>query len=265
MQKKNTKLGLDNSNPAIERVNWSVRNVQAFQTTRHHPNITNKNLFDIQSSYGNFNLGLHVNDDEQQVNHNRCYIEQYLLQGKKIQWLNQVHGNDVAFIEQVSSEPLTADACITENKDIALAIMTADCLPILLASHNGEKIAAIHGGWRSLAANIIEITIKKMALNTTDIQVWLGPCIGDSAFEVGSEVKAAFVNINPQYSSAFKIKNHDKYLASLHTLAKIQLMNLGVTAIYSLAECSYSLPQKYYSYRRRSVTGRMASIIAHMP
>ena len=144
--------------------------------------------------------------------------------------------------------------------------MTADCLPILLSNRDGSEIAAIHAGWRPLAANIIEETITLMQSSVNDIVVWMGPCIGEQVFEVGQEVKQAFCQVSTQFEQAFKLiksLNDDpiKYLANLHLIAQLQLLNLGVKNITTLNECTHTLRDKYYSYRRDGQTGRMGSII----
>jgi YfiH family protein len=260
MPKKNTKLDmLHRTSSAIELVQWSAPSVLAFQTTRHHPKITTDTS--LYSPYNAFNLGLHVDDDEIVVNANRSYIEQNLIAGKKIQWLEQVHGSDVAIVSYVNEQPIVADACITENKNIALAIMTADCLPILLCNTQGTKVGAVHGGWRSLAGNILENIVTKMAVDANELQAWLGPCIGRDAFEVGVDVYDAFVLQSKQFEKAFKIHKSGKYLADLHLIAKIQLKSLGVKKINILDECTFDNSNKYYSYRKHSITGRMATII----
>lgn len=248
-------------NPSIELVTLPALNVLAFQTTCHHPdkktNVT-KNL-----PYKSFNLGLHVADNKTAVEQNRYYIEKTLLGGKPIQWLEQVHGSNIAEVNHYNSTPLIADASITENKGIALAIMTADCLPILLATKKGAKVAAIHGGWRPLADNIIAKTIAHMTDDANDLVAWLGPCIGPDKFEVGEDVYSAFVTNNELFSSAFISTTEGKYLANLHKIAKIQLHQHGVTTISTLAECTYTNDDKYYSYRRNPTTGRMATIICY--
>jgi len=228
------------------------------------------------SPYQGFNLGLHVGDDVEQVQENRRHLVKLLPSNTEIQWLDQVHGNEVVQVSMVSPQPLIADAAITCQKNICLAIMTADCLPILLTDKRGQEVAAIHGGWRPLAANIITQTLTKMQSQPDDILAWLGPCIGNTAFEVGTEVRAQFVNQHRLFAPAFtpsKPAEHlstkhlgnkglgDKYLADLHAIAKIQLQLLGVKHISSLPECTFTQTDKYYSYRKHAVTGRMASLI----
>lgn len=260
------------TNSAIEFVQWpehssinsSINNenidekILAIQTTRVTPNDLSG---DKTSPYQGFNLGLHVGDCAQQVENNRNTLQESLPKNTKIQWLEQVHGNEVVEISHVSKQTIIADAAVTSEKNICLAIMTADCLPILLVSKSGDEIAAIHGGWRPLVANIISNTLDKMKTPAAEIFAWLGPCISKSAFEVGSEVKASFVQESDCFNSAFTAKTNGKYLADLHKIAKLQLENLGINQISTLPECTYSNSNKYYSYRKNAITGRMASLI----
>ena len=257
MQKSNTNTALTTeSNDGITLLSWPVHSVQALQTTRSSSSLSSSN-----APYDNFNLGLHVGDDETSVNLNRNFLEQNFLDQKKIQWLEQVHGNHAEIITELSTKPLVADACITSNRDIALAIMTADCLPILLSNESGSIVAAIHGGWRSLAGGIINNTLTKMAEPPRLIYAWLGPCIGKRAFEVGLDVYESFTSQSSCFRKAFKLQKSGKYLADLHHIATIQLNRLGVERIDTLEECTYDNANKYYSYRREALTGRMASII----
>ncbi len=254
-------------NSAIEFVQWPIHSsidekgidekILAIQTTREAPN---DNFGDQTSPYQAFNLGLHVGDCAKLVESNRTYLQKLLPESAKIQWFEQVHGNEVAVISQVSKKAIVADAAVTSEKNICLAIMTADCLPILLVSKSGDEIAAIHGGWRPLAANIISNTFDKMATPAADIYAWLGPCISKNVFEVGSEVKAKFVQKSECFNLAFTAIGNGQYLADLHKIAKLQLESLGINQISTLAECTYS-NDKYYSYRKNSITGRMASLI----
>lgn len=264
-------------NSSIEPIEWPVNNVLAIQTTRLKPN---RNLNTVTSSsaesplkqvttdspFQSFNLGLHVNDNASHVAANREYLVQSLAEGLsysgvKIQWLEQIHGNNVVTVSEVITTPCIADASITREKNIALAIMTADCLPILLADKQGNEIAAIHGGWRPLAHNIIANTLNKMVSNVADIVAWLGPCIGNSAFEVGEDVRDVFITQNRQFESAFQKKPNGKYLADLHAIATMQLHTMGVNQITRLPECTFTLSNKYYSYRKQKITGRMATVI----
>ncbi|MCI2283152.1 peptidoglycan editing factor PgeF [Colwellia sp. MSW7] len=253
---------------AIEQVQWPICSLRdkkrindhvfALQTTRVSPK---EYVNDLSSPYRYFNLGLHVGDCAKHVEKNRQYIQTLFPTNIKIQWFKQVHGNEVAEVSQVSSHNITADAAVTREKDIGLAIMTADCLPILLVSKLGDEIAAIHGGWRPLVANIINNTLEKMKTKPTDLYAWLGPCISQKNFEVGHEVKAQFVEQDEGFSLAFKVSVNGKYLADLHHIARLQLENLGIQQISTLPECTYANTDKYYSYRKNAVTGRMATVI----
>lgn len=259
------------ANSAIEFAQWPEHaqlekkslddKVLAFQTTRISPNENLIESSENNSVYSNFNLGLHVGDCANQVEHNRQSLQKLFPSQTNIQWLEQVHGNVVAEIVNVTNETIIADAMITREKNIALAIMTADCLPILLVSKQGDEIAAIHGGWRPLAANIITNTVNKMVTATDDILVWLGPCIGKDAFEVGNEVQEAFVAYGNEFTQAFHKQVNGKYLADLHQIATLQLKKLGINKISTLSECTYFESEKYYSYRKNAATGRMATII----
>jgi len=256
------------TNSAIEFVRWPEdssidkkhidEKILAIQTTRVTPSILSG---DKTSPYQGFNLGLHVGDCSEQVRSNRNYLQGVLPQHAKIQWFEQVHANEVAEVSQVSEKAVVADAAVTCEKNICLAIMTADCLPILLMSKSGGEVAAIHGGWRPLCANIIMNTLDKMKTPAADIVAWLGPCISKSSFEVGSEVKTSFVQQNECLISAFTEKSNGKYFADLHKIATIQLEKLGVSHISALPECTYSNTNKYYSYRKNATTGRMATLI----
>jgi polyphenol oxidase len=246
-------------NPSlIDLVQWPVQQCLAFSTTIHHPFNA---MPQPTSGYGSFNLAQHVGDNPATVEDNRSTLQRLLPEPCAIQWLNQVHQADVVTIERVAEQPLTADAQITRRKHIALAIMTADCLPILLAAHDGSEIAAIHAGWRPLAQNIIANTLANMQTKAQDLVAWLGPCISQSAFEVGAELKTTFCTQRPALATAFLAGKPNHYFADLPGMAKILLAELGVSNIVHLNHCTFSNPHQYYSYRRSARTGRMATLI----
>ena len=139
--------------------------------------------------------------------------------------------------------------------------MTADCLPILLSNEEGSEIAAIHGGWRSLAADIIAKTLSQMQTDNRLIYAWLGPCISQQYFEVGLDVRKSFTELHTSLSSCFKKTADDKYHADLVAIATLLFSKQGVMSVSSLNKCTYNEKEKYYSYRRDQQTGRMASII----
>jgi YfiH family protein len=249
-------------NQTFDFVEMPVDNIQAFQTTRICPrkNVTvNSNV--TYSPYEYFNLGAHVNDNDDLVNANREHLLTYLPSSTQIQWLNQVHGNQVEVITRYSKKPMTADAAITTSANIALAIMTADCLPILLSNTQGTEIAAIHGGWRPLVGNIISHTLNKMKSKNEDVVAWLGPCISQVNFEVGNEVKQHFELLSSEYQQAFQKGSNNKSFANLQLIATMMLVKEGVKVINKNDSCTFQNNKRYYSYRKEKITGRMASII----
>lgn len=211
-----------------------------------------------QGAFSSLNPALHVNDKLENVLANRKTISDMLnLPGEPV-WLEQVHGNRIVKAEQLT-QPEQADASYSEQAGIVCAVMTADCLPILLSSTEGSKIGAIHAGWRGLLAGVIRHTVK--ALDATKLIAWLGPAIGPDCFEVGSEVRHAFLNKSADFAAGFKQKNQHKYLADIYQLATIELAMLGVTQVYGGGFCTVTDKQRFYSYRRDGETGRMATLI----
>lgn len=210
-----------------------------------------------QPPFDTFNLGDHVDDDPYAVAHNRQQLAQTL--GCQPVWLSQVHSTTV--VKANPTDLVTADACWTDQSNLACSILTADCLPVLFCDRAGTKVAAAHAGWRGLAGGILEATVQALALPAADILVWLGPAIGPAAFEVGPEVRAAFISVHPQADHAFKPSpNAGRYWADLYQLARIRLAAQGIEAVYGGGFCTYSDP-RFYSYRRQARTGRLASLI----
>ncbi|WP_088332118.1 peptidoglycan editing factor PgeF [Lacimicrobium sp. SS2-24] len=221
-------------------------NVRAVSTTRE--------CGFSQAPYRSFNLALHVGDKPERVLRNR----QMLPASQQIIWLSQVHGNDVVTLEPGSKQQQKADASITTVPGVSCAVMTADCLAVLFCHKQGKAVAAAHAGWRGLASGVLENTLKRLPGSSGDYLVWLGPAIGQKAFEVGAEVKKAF----PESPSAFvKTSGEGKYLADIYTIASERLRRAGVAAIFGKEQCTFSNPAKFFSYRREGITGRMASLI----
>ena len=227
-------------------------NVRAFFTTRDDGFSS--------GAYRGLNLGAHVGDDPVLVNQNRQHL-QYLL-GLKHQplWLSQVHGTEVLTAETLMTTPPVADATVTVQSELTLTVMTADCLPVLFCDKAGTVVATAHAGWRGLCAGILEKTIAAMQTDPGDILAWIGPAIGPATFEVGDEVKAAFVEHAQEAELAFKPCNN-KWLANLFLLARQRMNAAGVTSIYGGDTCTYSDADRFYSYRRDGQTGRMAGLI----
>jgi YfiH family protein len=213
---------------------------------------------------GGLNLGLHVGDESAAVEQNRRLLRANLP--AEPAWLAQVHGTRVL---DLSSEydPLTvseADASIACRPDRVCTIMSADCLPVLLADCRGTQVGAAHAGWRGLAQGVIEQTVAAMRASGADqLTAWLGPAIGPEAFEVGIEVRRAFAHLGTQAEAAFRPvpDKADKFLADLAGLARLALLRSGVTQVSGGQDCTVSDPTKFYSFRRDQVTGRMASLI----
>ena len=210
--------------------------------------------------FDSFNVGLHVGDDEQAVLANRALLTNQLP--NPAVWLNQTHSSDVVVIDEESdlSELRSADALYTRLVNQPLAIMTADCLPVLLCSISGDEVAAVHGGWRGLAQGILANTVSHFQAPASDIIAWLGPAIGPLQFEVGQEVKECFCSQNPEHQQAFTAK-HEKYMADIYLLARQQLAQLGVVKMYGGEHCTVTEKSQFFSYRRDGQTGRMASLI----
>lgn len=225
------------------------QSVRALQTTR---------LGGVsRPPYDSLNLGTHVGDDPLAVAANRNRLSA-LVPGEPV-WLEQVHGIRVEQADVVGCAP-TADACVSRRPRGVCVVMTADCLPVLLCDKAGTVVAAAHAGWRGLADGVIESTVQAMQAAPADLMAWLGPAIGPQAFEVGPEVRTAFVAHDPAAAAAF-LPHDGKFLADLYQLARQRLAGLGVTGVYGGDLCTYSDPQRFFSYRRDGRTGRMASMI----
>lgn len=207
--------------------------------------------------FDSFNLGDHVDDDPAAVAHNRSSLTSRL----RIQpaWLKQVHGTDV--VEATPAEVPEADASWSQTPGVACTIMTADCLPALFCNKAGTQVAAAHAGWRGLAAGVLEATVDSFTDAPSDILVWLGPAIGPQAFEVGTEVREAFMATHPETADAFVPgANNGKFMADIYQLARLRLAAHGVTAVYGGGLSTYD-DERFFSYRRGARTGRFASLI----
>ncbi len=207
--------------------------------------------------FDSFNLGDHVDDAPEAVAANRLRLTSAL--DVQPAWLRQVHGVVVADADP--SQVLEADASFTQTPGVACTIMTADCLPALFCDRAGTRVAAAHGGWRGLAAGILEATVERMGVPASEILVWLGPAIGPKAFEVGPEVREAFIGSHPETVEAFiPSVNAGKFMADIYTLARLRLAACGVAAVYGGGFDTVNDP-RFYSYRRSARTGRFASLV----
>ncbi len=209
--------------------------------------------------YASLNPAAHVNDDPERVSANRQRIGDMLQLPSEPVWLQQVHGTRVVQADQVDGL-VEADASMTCQSNTVCAVLTADCLPVLFCGDGGAVVGAAHAGWRGLAAGVLENTLAAMACR--DVTVWLGPAIRPEHFEVGDEVRAAFVENNAQACSAFVAHGPGKWLADIYQLARLRLTALGVERLYGGEFCTVADAGRFYSYRRDgAATGRMASLI----
>jgi polyphenol oxidase len=211
-------------------------------------------------AFGSLNLGDHVGDDPQAVAQNRAHVREVLGLVTEPSWLKQVHGIDV--VEAVFGEAgAVADGSCTEMLGTVCAVLTADCLPVFLCDRQGAKVAALHAGWRGLAAGVIEAGVLALGTPGEDLLAWLGPGIGADAFEVGDDVYRAFLESDAEAAGAFQAKAPGKWHADMYALARLRLRGMGVSAIYGGGYCTFRDRERFYSYRRDGVTGRFASLI----
>jgi YfiH family protein len=178
-------------------------------------------------------------------------------------WLNQVHGSAVVSADASYARPPQADAAFARSAGIACAVLTADCLPVLLADREGSVLTAAHAGWRGLAAGVLEAAVKAMSVASSSVLAWLGPAIGPDAFEVGADVHAAFCDADPKARKCFAAHRPGKWHADLYALARQRLTQAGVTSIYGGGRCTLTERDTFYSYRRggADASRRMATLI----
>ena len=220
--------------------------------------ITTRNGGVSAGAHATFNLGLRAGDHETAVRANRAQLRELLPQDPA--WLHQVHGARVVRADGLTDVP-EADASYTRNAGTVCTVMIADCLPVLLCDMRGSVVAVAHAGWRGLSSGVIENTVAAMDVLPEELLAFLGPAIGPDAFEVGADVRDAFMAANPAASAAFKSHRTGKWLADLFALARQRLARAGVSRMYGGGLCTYRDPARFYSYRRDKTTGRMAAFI----
>ena len=216
--------------------------------------------------FESFNLGAHVGDSAEAVLDNRRRLRALARLPAEPVWLSQQHGSEVLDLDGLRDAPgcdapRAADASFTRRAGRVCAILTADCLPVLLASDSGAGVAAAHAGWRGLAAGVIEATVRGLALPPSSLLAWLGPGIGPGHFEIGAEVREALLRADPEAKEAFLPNAGGRYMADLAALARRRLERLGVVRIYGGDACTYASPERYFSHRRDGRTGRQATLI----
>jgi polyphenol oxidase len=211
--------------------------------------------------FNSLNLGAHVGDDPAAVAENRARLVRAAGLPSEPCWLTQVHGVAVKNLDAEAGDSAAADAAFTRQPGRVCAILSADCLPVLFASESGDVVGAAHAGWRGLAAGVIEAIVGAMGVPAEQLLAWFGPGIGPRHFEVGTEVRDAFLGRDTGADQAFTRNSRGRFLADLQALARRRLGTLGVTRVYGGGECTYASADRYFSHRRDGNTGRQATLI----
>jgi YfiH family protein len=245
-------LSVDRADARLDADWQAPPGVVAFTTLRHGAGISS-------APYDHFNLGARCGDDADAVAHNRDELVARFALPARPHWLRQVHGAVVA-LEPGFEEPV-ADAAVTHMPGTVLAVLTADCLPVVFASDDGSEIAVAHAGWRGLADGVLEATLTAMHTPRARTVAWLGPAAGPLAYEIGQEVFDAFVSRDADAASAFAATRPGHWRVDLYALARRQLTVAGVTRVDGGGLCTISDPQRFFSHRRDQRSGRMATIV----
>ena len=211
-------------------------------------------------SYESLNLAAHVGDVASAVGINRHRFTAACKLPAEPKWLTQVHGTTVAEAETAGPLP-EADAIVAVSPGTVCAVLTADCLPVLFTSEDGREIAAAHAGWRGLANGILEATLSNLASPPARLMAWFGPAISQPAFEVGGEVRAAFLERDPKAAASFSRNERGRWQADLYRLAALRLRQAGLTRIYGGGRCTFAEQDAFFSYRRDGQCGRMATFV----
>jgi YfiH family protein len=228
------------------------RRVRAFVTTRAGGV--------SEGEYASMNLGATSGDRPEDVARNRLVVREHLPAMPR--WLAQVHGTDVAMLDALApGEVPRADAAVARRAGEVCTVLTADCMPVLLCDEEGRHVGVAHAGWRGMAAGVIENAVRAMEAPPGSILAWLGPAIGPEAFEVGAEVREAFLAGDPASDAAFRVHGPGKYLADLYALARRRLARAGVTRVHGGGFCTHRDRERFFSYRREKKSGRMGAFI----
>ena len=226
--------------------------VRAFVTTRHGGVSSGE--------YASMNLGAGSGDEPANVAKNRLIVREHLpaMPG----WMAQVHGTDVADLDRLGPDAAPrADAAVTGEAGRVGVVLTADCMPLFVCDASGRRVGVAHAGWRGMAAGVIENTVRALDVPPAEVLAWMGPTIGPTAFEVGPEVRAAFIDADPRAGSAFVPHGSAKYMADLYALARLRLERAGVRAVFGGGFCTYREADPFFSYRRVQASGRMGAFI----
>lgn len=207
------------------------------------------------------NLSLSGGDDPAHVRANRARVMAAAGLPDEPLWLEQVHGTAVVHAPRAPPGRPRADAAWSDRPGVVCGVLTADCVPLLLCARSGDLVAAVHAGWRGLAAGIVEAAIEALPARAPDLLAWLGPAIGPGVYEVGAEVHRAFTGTDAEAGACFAPTRPGHWHADLYALARLRLTRLGVTGIYGGDRCTYREPATFFSHRRDGPTGRMLSWI----
>jgi YfiH family protein len=226
--------------------------VRAFVTTRAHGV--------SRGAFASMNLGSRSGDDPEHVARNRRIVRELLPSTPR--WMAQAHGSAVADLERtLEAQSPRADAATVGAPGPVAVVLTADCMPLFLCDAAGGKAAVAHAGWRGMAAGVIENAVGALGSSPSDVIAWMGPTIGPTAFEVGAEVREAFLASDPKAHEAFAAHTPGKYMADLYALARRRLARAGVTRVYGGGFCTYRDTERFFSYRREKASGRMGAFI----
>jgi YfiH family protein len=226
--------------------------VRAFVTTRHGGVSAGE--------YASLNLGTRGGDDPRNVAANRLVVRDQLPAMPR--WMAQVHGAAVCDLDALGNHGVaTADAAVTRVAGTVGVVLTADCMPLFLCDRAGTRAGVAHAGWRGMAAGVIENAVAALGAEPREVLAWMGPTIGPTAFEVGSEVREAFLAAGPEADAAFEPHGPGKFMADLYALARMRLARAGVREVHGGGFCTYREPQRFFSYRRVPASGRMGAFI----
>ena len=223
-----------------------------------------------QGPYASLNLGTALDDDAATVARNRRVLAEVLDLPAEPFWLKQVHGTTVLDLDRADvstqssdmlAEPPAADGAVTSRSGLPCAVLTADCLPVLLCDTGGTRVGIAHAGWRGLAGGVVESAVRRMGIEPRRLMAWLGPGIGPEAYEVGAEVLEAFAALDPGAAQCFAANARGRWQADLYGLARQRLESAGVEAIYGGGRCTYTESERFFSHRREAPCGRMATLI----
>jgi YfiH family protein len=212
--------------------------------------------------YDTLNVGAHVGDDAERVRENRARVCRLLQLPAEPAWLEQVHGSEVVELAASAGGGAgPADGVIARPYGTVAAIQVADCLPVLFASRDGAVVAGAHAGWRGLVAGVLEATVARMGSDPKQVLAWIGPGIGTAHFEVGAEVRTAFLARDAAAAQAFHPNPRGRWQCDLVLLARQRLRRAGVIEVFGGRWCTYSERSRFFSFRRDGRCGRMVALI----